>query len=196
MGKSRKTRNLQRELMSWIHASRGFTLVALLALALSAASAAQSDARLPQSQSAPSTTAAAAFTVAPHLPDLQPAPHQSPDPVLQVASWFRGIASWYGPYFNGRLTANGEVYDMYAMTAATSEFRTTLPLGTKVRVVDSQNGRSIVVRITDRGPLPHGRIIDLSYGAARKLAMVKPGTAQVRVHVLHWGENRYSRSPQ
>jgi rare lipoprotein A len=108
-------------------------------------------------------------------------------------AWFHGVASWYGPAFNGRLTASGRVYDMYAMTAATSEFHTTLPLGTTVRVVNSHNGRSVVVHITDRGPLPNGRIIDLSYGAARKLAMVKPGIAHVRVHVLHWGDGGYHR---
>ena len=133
------------------------------------------------------------FTIAPRSPQLQQISDQayvrhSHEP----AASYLGVASWYGPSFNGRLTANGEIYDMYAMTAATSEFNTTLPLGTKVRVVNSHNGRSVVVRITDRGPLPNGRIIDLSYGAARKLAMVKPGIARVRVEVLRWGSDRYS----
>jgi rare lipoprotein A (peptidoglycan hydrolase) len=134
------------------------------------------------------------FTVAPGLPHLQPACETIPAQPSQRGAWFRGIASWYGPYFNGRLTANGEIYNMFAMTAATTEFHPKLPLGTRVRVVDSHNGRSVVVRITDRGPLPNGRIIDLSYAAARKLAMVKPGIARVELHVLRWGDDRYVAS--
>lgn len=83
---------------------------------------------------------------------------------------------------------------MYALTAATTEFHPELPLGTRVLVLDGRSGRSVVVRITDRGPLPNGRIIDLSYGAARKLSMVKPGLAYVHLHVLKWGDNRYYRN--
>lgn len=173
------------------HAYCGLSVIALLGLAacIFAASAVQADARLPRTPSAPSSTLPASpFTFAPQLVDL----HQQQAPLHRdVAAWFRGIASWYGPNFNGHVTASGTVYDMYAMTAATTEFHPELPLGTKVRVLDNRSGRSVVVRITDRGPLPNGRVIDLSYGAARKLAMVKPGTAYVRLHVLRWGKDRY-----
>ncbi len=85
---------------------------------------------------------------------------------------------------------------MYDMTAATTMFHPVLPLGTVVRVTNSQNGRSVVVRITDRGPLPKGRVIDLSYGAARKLTMVQTGVSKVHLSVLHWGDNRYVTAGQ
>ena len=99
------------------------------------------------------------------------------------ASQLHGVASWYGGKFNGRRTASGERFDMYAMTAC----HPTLPFGTVVKVVDRTNHRSVIVRITDRGKLFKGRIIDLSYGAAKKLAMVKPGLAQVDLKVLSLG---------
>jgi rare lipoprotein A len=89
----------------------------------------------------------------------------------------RGIASWYGTKFHGRRTANGEVYDMYAMTAA----HKTLPIPSYVRVTHVGNGRSIVVKINDRGPFVGNRIIDLSYVAARKLGVDATGTALVDV---------------
>jgi rare lipoprotein A len=92
----------------------------------------------------------------------------------------RGIASWYGRKFHGRKTSNGEIYNMYAMTAA----HKTLPLGVHVRVTHLQNGRSIVVRVNDRGPFVAGRIIDLSYAAAQKLDIVDVGTAKVQVQAL------------
>lgn len=89
----------------------------------------------------------------------------------------RGVASWYGTKFHGRRTANGEVYDMYAMTAA----HRTLPIPSYVRVTHVGNGRSIIVRINDRGPFHDNRIIDLSYVAARKLGVDATGTALVDV---------------
>ena len=92
----------------------------------------------------------------------------------------RGTASWYGNKFHGNKTSNGEVYDMYAMTAA----HKSLPLPTYVRVTNLKNNRSVIVRVNDRGPFAKGRIIDLSYVAARKLDMVKTGTAPVEVVVL------------
>ena len=95
-----------------------------------------------------------------------------------------GVASWYGGVFNGRKTASGERFDMYAMTAC----HPNLPFGTKVRVVNRSNGRSVVVRITDRGYLYSGRILDLSYGAAQKLGMIRSGLAQVDLEVLSWGK--------
>lgn len=91
-----------------------------------------------------------------------------------------GIASWYGPGFHGRLTANGERYDMYAMTAA----HKTLKFGTKVEVTNTDNGKSVVVRINDRGPFVGGRVIDLSKSAADAIDMVGPGTAAVTIQVL------------
>jgi rare lipoprotein A len=94
-----------------------------------------------------------------------------------------GIASWYGGVFNGRRTASGERFDMNAMTAC----HPTLPFGSVVRVVNLANRQSVIVRITDRGELVDGRVIDLSYGAARKLAMTNSGLAQVQLHVLSFG---------
>ena len=83
------------------------------------------------------------------------------EPVAPLRAWV-GVASWYGPRFHGRITASGEVYNMYAPTAA----HPTLPLGSLVRVVNLKNGRSRVVRITDRGPIIPGREIDVSYQVA------------------------------
>lgn len=96
----------------------------------------------------------------------------------------RGVASWYGQKFHGRLTSNRETYDMYQMTAA----HKTLPLPTYVRVRNLRNNRSIVVRVNDRGPFVHNRIIDLSYAAALKLDMVKDGTSLVEVTAISFDE--------
>jgi rare lipoprotein A len=104
-----------------------------------------------------------------------------------AAHALRGLASWYGARFNGRHTASGERFDMNAMTAC----HPTLPFGSKVRVVNLNNRRSVVVRITDRGDLYEGRIIDLSLGAATKLAMTKSGVASVEVQVLSLGQSHY-----
>jgi rare lipoprotein A len=92
----------------------------------------------------------------------------------------QGVASWYGREFHGRRTSNGEVYDMYAMTAA----HKTLPLPTTARVTNLSTGKSIIVRINDRGPFKKGRLIDLSYGAARELGFLNTGTAMVEVQAL------------
>jgi len=92
----------------------------------------------------------------------------------------RGIASWYGKKFHGRKTSNGEIYDMYAISAA----HKTLPFDTYVRVRNLDNGRTLDVRINDRGPFVRGRIIDLSYTAAKKLGVVGPGTAPVEIAAL------------
>jgi rare lipoprotein A len=92
----------------------------------------------------------------------------------------RGIASWYGTKFHGRKTSNGETYDMYAMTAAHKH----LPLPTYARVTNLENGRSIVVRVNDRGPFHDNRVIDLSYAAAYKLGMLAKGTAAVEVQAI------------
>jgi rare lipoprotein A len=91
-----------------------------------------------------------------------------------------GVASWYGPGFHGKRTANGEVYDQYELTAA----HQTLPLGTRVMVTSLSNGRAVEVRINDRGPFIGGRVIDLSYAAASVIGMIGPGTMPVRVEIL------------
>ncbi|MCF8105253.1 MAG: septal ring lytic transglycosylase RlpA family protein [Desulfohalobiaceae bacterium] len=92
----------------------------------------------------------------------------------------RGIASWYGGKFHGRKTANGETYDMHGLTAA----HKTLPFGLRVRVGNLDNGRTVVVRINDRGPFVKDRVIDLSYAAARRMGMVRSGTARVTITPL------------
>ena len=92
----------------------------------------------------------------------------------------RGMASWYGSDFHGRSTASGEIYDMYALTAA----HTTLPIPTWVEVTHLGNGRRVIVKINDRGPFVDDRLVDLSYAAAEALEMVSAGTAYVEVRVL------------
>jgi len=100
--------------------------------------------------------------------------------VLKPKHSTEGYASWYGPGFNGRKTANGERYNQYAMTAAHKK----LPFGTRVRVTNLNNNKTVIVRINDRGPYMRGRIIDLSKKAAKELAMLRTGTAPVRVETL------------
>lgn len=96
----------------------------------------------------------------------------------------QGKASWYGDRFHGRSTANGERYDMHAMTAA----HKTFPFNTVVRVVRQDTLQSVIVRINDRGPFTEGRVIDLSRAAAEEVTMIQRGTAEVRIEVLHWGD--------
>ncbi|MGB1262038.1 MAG: septal ring lytic transglycosylase RlpA family protein [Cognaticolwellia sp.] len=105
-----------------------------------------------------------------------------PYQVMSSAKGFSqsGIASWYGRKFHGHLTSNGEIYDMYAMSAA----HKNLPLPTYVKVVNNANGRSVIVRVNDRGPFHQNRIIDLSYSAAYKLDMLKTGTANVTITAI------------
>ncbi|WP_108652131.1 septal ring lytic transglycosylase RlpA family protein [Dongshaea marina] len=93
-----------------------------------------------------------------------------------------GVASWYGVKFHGYHTSNGELYDMYAMSAAHKH----LPLPSYVKVTNLSNGRQVIVRVNDRGPFHDDRLIDLSYAAAAKLEMLKTGTAPVRVELLHF----------
>lgn len=98
----------------------------------------------------------------------------------------RGIASWYGEPFHGRQTASGEVYDMHGLSAAHRE----LPLGTRVEVTNLENGRRVELVINDRGPFVRGRVLDLSYGAAKKLGTVQAGLAKVEIRVLEMGGGR------
>jgi rare lipoprotein A len=111
-------------------------------------------------------------------PPAAPAEPRPPEP--SVVSTQQGLASWYGPGFHGRRTANGERFNQYDLTAA----HRTLPFNTRVRVTNLQNGQSIVVRINDRGPFIRGRIIDLSRAAARLLGMYRQGVVQVKVEIL------------
>jgi len=100
--------------------------------------------------------------------------------LARISDECRGIASWYGPKFHAKKTSNGEIYNMYAQTAA----HKTLPMNTIVKVDNLENGKSTVVRINDRGPFVSGRIIDLSNKAAHAIDMVKKGTARVKITVL------------
>jgi len=102
----------------------------------------------------------------------------------QKAPYQVGTASWYGSYFDGKPTASGEAYDMHDLTAA----HPTLPLGSYVRVTNLHNGRAVVVRVNDRGPIVQGRIIDLSYGAAQVLRFQEQGLQRVRLDVVKRGD--------
>ena len=103
----------------------------------------------------------------------------------KVLSTEIGIASYYGKEFHGKKTASGEIFDMYKFSAAHQDY----PLGTIVRVTNLNNGKSLVLRINDRGPFLKGRIIDLSYAAANELDFVLEGTTTVKIEVLIWGQN-------
>jgi peptidoglycan lytic transglycosylase len=114
------------------------------------------------------------------VPDTLPSPALTPLPAQ------KGIASWYGPGFDGRETANGEMYDQDAMTAA----HPSLPFGTRVRVTRLATGRSVVVRINDRGPYVEHRVIDLSRAAGAALGLMRPGIAPVRLEIVGRGPRR------
>ena len=107
-----------------------------------------------------------------------PAPNPVTSKLVQVV---QGAASWYGPGFYGRTTANGERFRKGTLTAA----HRTLPFGTKVRVTNLSNGRSVVVRINDRGPFKYHRVIDLAHGAAEELQMMKAGEIPVRIEIIN-----------
>jgi rare lipoprotein A len=145
------------------------------------------DASLSQPTITAPVTATASSVTPVSLAQAQPAiPGRGPTPAAQ--HWtdkIHGVASWYGGVFNGRKTASGEIFDMYAMTAC----HPTLPFGSLVRVVNRRNHHSVVVRITDRGDLgDEGRVIDLSYAAAEKLGMTWAGIARVDLQVLSLGK--------
>lgn len=118
-----------------------------------------------------------------------PAPRTEPARPVEIRN---GLASYYGREFHGAVTASGARFDMNAMVAAHPSY----PFGTVVRVTNLQNGRSVRVRIVDRGPASGpqtaGVVIDLSYGAARRLGFVQAGRARVRIEVLRWGGGRPS----
>lgn len=112
------------------------------------------------------------------------------EPVGGAARTIDGSASWYGGKFHGRTTANGETYNMNAMTAA----HRSLAFGTRVRVTNTRNGRAVEVRINDRGPFIGGRVIDLSRSAAQEIGMINSGTAPVRIEVLGRGASSESNT--
>ena len=109
-------------------------------------------------------------------------------PIEPIHVW-RGVASWYGEPFHGRLTANGEVYDMHQATAA----HLTLPLGSLVRVTNPRTGRSRLVRINDRGPYIEGRELDVSYEVARSLGFEERGLARLRIELLEVPERNWTQ---
>jgi rare lipoprotein A len=184
MEKRRKSSkaNSKTSLRIWLVAGASSVLLVAGVLAVSPRTV-EADARL----SRPAITAPPAVPIVSATPALL-APQKPAETETMHA--LHGVASWYGGVFNGRKTASGERYDMYAMTAC----HPTLPFGTVVRVVNRKNGLSVVVRITDRGYLYSGRILDLSYGAAKKLEMIKPGLAQVDMEVITWGKPHHSHN--
>jgi len=105
---------------------------------------------------------------------------RDPGEVGGVSDVTEGLASYYGHQYHGRLTANGETYDENAMTAA----HRTLAFGTMIRVTSQANGKAVVLRVNDRGPFVDGRIVDVSFQAAKDLAMVSAGVMKVRLEVL------------
>jgi rare lipoprotein A len=117
---------------------------------------------------------------APPLEDIEGRPQHHQVALGPVQFEISGMASWYGPGFHGRRSASGEVFDQNALTAA----HRTLPFGTQVRVTNVNTGMSVVVRINDRGPFSHNRVIDLSAGAARAIGMIGAGVAPVNLEVL------------
>ena len=100
-----------------------------------------------------------------------------------------GVSSFYAEDFHGKLTANGEIYDMYGLTAA----HKPLPLNTIARVTNLENNKSLILRINDRGPYVKGRILDCSYGAAKKLGFINNGTTKVKIEVIELGDNKYMK---
>lgn len=100
------------------------------------------------------------------------------------------MASWYGRPFHGRPTSSGEIYDMHDLTAAHNR----LPLGTVVKVSNLENKKTVVVTINDRGPFRRGRIIDLSYAAAKAIGMIGTGSARVKIEVVEWGQEESDKS--
>jgi len=177
MVKRRETSNTSSKTPLRIWLLAGASSVALAALVVMIST------RTVHADATPSRPTATAMTAAP-VASATPAPLAPQKPAGSKATrMLHGIASWYGGVFNGRRTASGERFDMNAMTAC----HPTLPFGSVVRVVNLANRQSVIVRITDRGELVDGRVIDLSYGAARKLAMTNSGLAQVQLHVLSFG---------
>lgn len=165
--------------------SRAFpaiSFVLLIALSLTACGGKKTHAHIPApppdiSQPEPTEPASpASVSKVPGRVEVAPFPENAP--VLWTET---GMASWYGPPYNKRRAANGEIFDMNDLTAA----HLTLPLNSYVRVTNLKTGHSAIVRITDRGPFVPDRVIDLSLGAAKAVDVWRPGTAKVRIDVLY-----------
>ena len=118
------------------------------------------------------------------IQDVRTVAPVKPRPASKLIEVVQGAASWYGPGFYGRTTANGERFSKGTLTAA----HRTLPFGTKVRVTNLSNGRSVVVRINDRGPFKYHRVIDLAHGAASQLQMMQAGEVLVKLEILAKGD--------
>jgi rare lipoprotein A len=175
----RKSRNITLKSPLGICLLAGASSVALAGVVVTLSTQpVQADARLPKpALSAPPVQSAIPAVLAPKKVT------ESRTDVL------RGIASWYGSVLNGHRTASGERFDMHAMTAC----HPTLPFGTMVRVVNLNTRKSVVVRINDRGILDEGRIIDLSYAAAKELNITRAGLAPVALEVISLGHPRHNR---
>ena len=122
-----------------------------------------------------------------HLSTKSKASKTSKNKNVKHRKIMNGVSSFYAEDFHGKLTANGEVYDMYGLTAA----HKTLPLNTVCRVTNLANNKSLILRINDRGPYVQGRILDCSYGAAKKLDFINQGTTNVKIEVMEWGDGKY-----
>ncbi len=180
MVKRQKSRHLNLKTPLGICLFAGVSSLAVAAVVLSLSTwTVGADAHLPRPFSATAATS----------PIVGASPSSLAIPTPAARQWrgkLHGLASWYGAMFDGRTTASGERYNMFALTAC----HPTLPFGSIVRVINRKNKRSVVVRITDRGDLPgEGRIIDLSFAAAEKLAMIDSGLTQVDLEVLSLGRN-------
>ncbi len=179
MVKRQKSRNVNLKTPLGICLLAGGSSLAMTAVVLFLSTrTVHADASLPR----PVPTASAASAAAGATPSSLVSPRRAAG-----RDKLHGLASWYGAMFDGRKTASGEPYNMNALTAC----HPTLPFGSIVRVVNRKNKRSVVVRITDRGDLINeGRVIDLSYAAAQRLAMIHAGLAQVDLQVLSLGRAR------
>ncbi len=168
--------SLNAPLRIWLLAGVSSLVLAMVVVTFTTRTV-QADAALPRP----------AATAPPSTPAVREALPDSLTPkrkiAAQRAAFLRGLASWYGSVFDGHLTASGERFDMKAMTAC----HPTLPFGSLVKVINLRNKRSVVVRITDRGDMSAGRVIDLSYAAANKLAMTNAGLAPVVLEVISRG---------
>lgn len=107
-------------------------------------------------------------------------------PTGKILLTLEGTVSYYAHDFNGKQTSNGETFDMNDLTAA----HRTFPFGTRVRVTNLENKKSVIVRVNDRGPFVEGRIMDLSMGAAKEIDLIKSGTTRARLEVLQWGDGK------
>jgi rare lipoprotein A len=149
--------------------------------------AALGDARSHGAGNAPDGPAAADADSSDEAPSDRAAPgvQWRMEDYAQLSRYLEGIASWYGPNFHGKPTANGETYNQYGLTAA----HPVLPIGTRVLVENLSNGRRVWLRINDRGPYAKGRVLDLSRLAAERLGIIAQGTAPVRITVLQWPQS-------